>query len=229
MSEINFDNYSDDYNEVLAKSIGFVPGNDRDFFDNFKINCIEALFSVKSQYSILDFGCGIGNLSVLLAKKFTGSKIYGYDVSDKSLLIAQKRNENIQNLFFINDISADQKYDIILGANVFHHVKKNERSSTLKKLMGLLQSGGAIVIIEHNPYNPLTRYIVKRCPFDADAKLISRQEFIKLACGCGLSVNSRKYVLMFPWDFKIFRIMEKLFSQIPFGAQYMLLLAKRPE
>jgi len=226
MGDSIFDKHFADYNKVLAKSLGLTSDDGCDFFDNYKVDFIEGQFTSKSRYRILDFGCGIGKLSVLLAKTFSNSQVFGYDISEKTLLFAQKSNDKIPNLSFINNLSVNQQYDIILGANVFHHVKKSERYSTLKKINKLLQPNGTIIIFEHNPFNPLTRYIVNRCPFDVDAELISRQEFVKLTCHCGLGVKLRRYVVMFPWDFKIFRIIERIFSQVPFGAQYVLLLTK---
>ena len=224
MSKIDFDNYSNNYNEVLAKSLGPFVESNTDFFDSYKINCLEAFFSVKSQYRFLDFGCGIGKLSRLLADKFHESKVDGYDVSAKSLLVAQKQNESISNLSFSNSLDAKINYDVILAANVFHHIKHTEHQSTLQYLKNLLKPTGTIVVFEHNPLNLLTRYVVKRCPFDADAELIQRQQFMNQAIDCGLHVKVSRYVLMFPWKHRFFRRIENIFPQVPLGTQYMLLL-----
>jgi hypothetical protein len=36
-----------------------------------------------------------------------------------------------------------------------------------------LKEDGHFIIFEHNPINPVTRHLVKNCPFDADAVLLS--------------------------------------------------------
>ena len=109
-------------------------------------------------------------------------------------------------------------------ANVFHHVEPIERKETLLKIKMLLKPGGKIIIFEHNPLNPVTRYIVSQCPFDKDAEIILRRKFLKLTADCGLKTDGKKYILFFPWSPKIFRKMEKLLGFMPLGAQYMLVL-----
>lgn len=224
MSKIDFDDYSEKYNEVLAKSVGRLAVSGCDFFDSFKINCIGDLFSSERQYSILDFGCGIGNLTVLLARRFRDSQIYGYDVSSKAVVVAQQKGENIKNLFFMNSLKGGKNYDIILAANVFHHIESSKRISTLQEIKDVLNPGGTVIIFEHNPLNPLTRYVVNRCPFDADAELISLRRFIRQGLACRLNVRYSRYVLIFPWKHHMLRKIEKLFGSVPFGTQYMLLL-----
>ena len=40
----------------------------------------------------------------------------------------------------------------------------------------MLVPGGLCCIIEHNPWNPATRTIVRRCPVDVDAELSTARE-----------------------------------------------------
>lgn len=226
MAKSVFDEKCAEYDKVLDESIGLSIYGGHDFFDNFKIDFIKNLFSNQEKYHVLDFGCGNGRITALLAQAFSKSIVSGYDISEKTIKYARKFNYSIKNLNFIDKLPENQRYDIILVANVFHHIEKTDRSSILKKISRVLHSGGTIIIFEHNPYNPLTRKIVNRCPFDADAELIKRQEFIKLAQSCGLSLKLKQYIVMFPWANKIFRRIEYLFSQIPLGAQYVLFLSR---
>lgn len=224
---VNFDEHAQNYRESLRSSLGPFGKNEA-FFDLYKVYCIKNWVANDNRaYDVLDYGCGIGKLAGLLAKDLRQSNVYGYDTSGKSLSVAKEENAGLKNVYFINDLSGAQRYDFIVVSNVFHHIKPDEHADTLLKIKGFLKPGGKIVIFEHNPLNPLTRYIVSKCPFDADAKLVWRHEFTRLAAACGLEVELKRYILFFPWSSKLFRDLEYLLGHVPLGAQYMLLLTHK--
>jgi hypothetical protein len=79
-------------------------------------------------------------------------------------------------------------------------------------------------IIEHNPWNPVTRAIVKRCPVDADAELLAAREAIRLIEASGFRSLRTDYFLYLPeWLFNKFGALERLLYKIPLGGQYALL------
>ncbi len=55
-----------------------------------------------------------------------------------------------------------------------------------------------MIIFEHNPYNPITRFMVNTCEFDKDAVLLTRKELIKIFINNGFSLIKGKYCLFFP-------------------------------
>lgn len=227
--KVDFDNYSLNYRDVLKKSLGYFGKND-EFFDKLKLFYIEKWAIKYSEVKdILEFGCGIGKLASLLAKKFPHANVYGYDQSKKSLAVAKEENIRNKNISFGDELLEIKKFDLIVISNVFHHIPHKERVPTLTFLKELLKGKGKIIIFEHNPLNPLTCFIVKICPFDVDAELISRYKFIKTAKSCNLKVINKMYILFTPWSLTIFRCLERFLHQIPLGAQYMLLLEKKEE
>lgn len=140
------------------------------------------------------------------------------------MLVAKKENSELKNIYFIDELSEKQKYNFIIAANVFHHIKLAERKDALLKLKKLLKPSGKIIIFEHNPLNPITRRIVKECSFDKDAEIILRGEFIKLAEACDLKTELKRYIVFFPWASNLLRNLEHLLKFVPLGAQYMLVL-----
>ena len=84
-----------------------------------------------------------------------------------------------------------------------------------------MRPGGAVAVIEHNPFNPLTRLAVLRCPFDADAVLISRRKAGRLLQAAGLTEIEGKHFLMFPFANATARKVEGWFAGAPLGAQYI--------
>ena len=162
---MDFDKFCGNYKETLNNSFGIL-GKDT-FFDSYKITCVkDRVAKNDTGYDILDFGCGIGKIAGLLAREFSKSTVYGYDISKECLATAKRQNSGIKNLCFIDNLSNGQKFDLILAAGVFHHIKAKERITILSQLKEILKSGGRIIVFEHNPFNPLTRHIVNRCLFD---------------------------------------------------------------
>ncbi|OHB72172.1 MAG: hypothetical protein A2W17_00910 [Planctomycetes bacterium RBG_16_41_13] len=219
-----FDKDAYRYREMLKSAVSFF-GVEEPFFDYYKVYCLKRwITDCDESYDILDFGCGIGKLTAILAKTFQKSSIYGYDISCASLSVAREASATINNVYFVSDLNGGKRYDFIIAANVFHHIKVEEHSAVLFKMKMLLNNNGKICIFEHNPLNLLTQYIVKRFPFDVDAKLIWRHVFIKKVLLNELKVFAKEYILFFPWRVDLFRKIERFLVHIPLGAQYMLIL-----
>ncbi|MDP3947259.1 MAG: class I SAM-dependent methyltransferase [bacterium] len=227
MTKVDFDEHAGTYRETLNACFAPFGGKDT-FFDSYKIDCIKQWVAADNQaYDILDYGCGIGKITGPLAKEFQQSTVHGWDISRESLRVAREENRELKNIHFIDELSPEQKYNFIIVVMVFHHIKPDERVSVLLEMKKLLKPGGKIVIFEHNPLNPVTRYIVSACPFDADAELILRNKFVALAKLSGFEVEFKRHILFFPWPAKLFRNIERLLRFIPLGAQYMLILAPK--
>lgn len=219
-----FDKDAYRYREMLKSAISCF-GVEEAFFDYLKVYCLKPwITDSDTSYDILDFGCGIGKLTAVLAKTFQKSRVYGYDISYASLSIAREANGTINNVYFVSDLNGENKYDFIIAANVFHHIKVAEHNAVLLKMKMLLNNNGKICIFEHNPANLLTQYIVRRFPFDVDAKLIWRHVFIKKVLLSELKVIAKEYILFFPWRVNLFRKIERFLVHIPLGAQYMLIV-----
>ena len=67
-------------------------------------------------------------------------------------------------------------FDLVLAICVFHHIPPSERPYVMREIHRILRPGGIVAVFEHNPLNPLTRYVVKQCEFDIDAELLSLRE-----------------------------------------------------
>jgi hypothetical protein len=86
-----------------------------------------------------------------------------------------------------------------------------------------LKPKGIFSIIEHNPYNPVTRLIVSRTPVDADARLLTAKETWRLFSDVQAKILARRYFLFLPE--RVYRFagaVERAFEKVPFGGQYAL-------
>lgn len=227
MSDPEFDEFAADYSEILDETVRFA-GEGSAYFDSYKLGCLKQwCISPESDRTVLDFGCGTGSLATHVAAAFPQLTVHGYDISRKSIEAARSKSVEISNLLFFDRLPEKVSYDLIYSANVFHHVPPGSRSDLLKSLGRLLAPGGRIVIFEHNPWNPLTRYVVRTCPFDKGVKLISRPAFVKLARGIEMEAVQKRYIVFFPGCLRLLRSLEPSLGFLPLGAQYVLVLVKR--
>jgi len=220
----DFDQYSENYGQILNKSLR-ISGEKDDYFDRYKLDCLQRWVIPKSRgLALLDFGCGIGKLTQLIARSYPDSTVLGYDISINSIRAAQGKWVELKNCAFDFRLPDSKAFDVILCANVFHHIEKDRRLETVDLLKSRLKADGAIVVFEQNPYNPLTRYVAKTCVFDRDAVLISAGQFAKLATLAGLQLYMKRYIVFFPGIMKFMRFLETRLGFLPIGAQYMILL-----
>lgn len=224
--DADFDQYAEQYDSLMEKSLQGVCSQDSAFFRELKMQYLTALYESMSPPSrILDFGCGGYGLVIDLDQAFPSSTVVGYDVSSKQIEIAQKRFADHPSVSFTSQLPTNQ-FDLIIVANVLHHVPFQDRNTVFNQLCSLLGDSGKLVIIEHNPVNPITRYLVKHCKFDEDAELVRLSGLYDLIREHGLVGCGAHYISLFPWRGKLFRSVERLLRRIPLGAQYMVEIGK---
>jgi hypothetical protein len=80
-----------------------------------------------------------------------------------------------------------------------------------------------LVIWEHNPFNPMGRMLVKMCPFDRDARLLTLNQTKSLFGKNSFRYREHAYVNVFPprWlRLDAASAIEAKLSMLPVGAQY---------
>jgi 2-polyprenyl-3-methyl-5-hydroxy-6-metoxy-1,4-benzoquinol methylase len=101
--------------------------------------------------SILDIGCGRGELGYALAQ--AGAYVTGIDYSRSAISIAEKTFQDAikkDNLDFICDdflqFNFDKKFDRIIATDFIEHVDKKRWELVLQKVAGLLKPRGLFII-----------------------------------------------------------------------------------
>lgn len=222
----NFDKHAENYREKHDKSVE-MSGADSDYFSEYKIIELLKFENSTNALKILDFGCGDGNSSVYIRKHFPNIEIFGVDVSDDSILIANQKN--IKNAIFKtyngDKLSfEDLEFDLVFTSMVFHHIEHKLHEDILKEIHRVLKKGGRFYNFEHNPFNPMTQKVVRECEFDDDAVLLKPSYNKKITNSVGLEVDKLNFTLFFPRHklFKIFLGLEKMLTWCPVGAQYYI-------
>ena len=93
---------------------------------------------------------------------------------------------------------AEGAADLVFSACVFHHIEAQEHVGLMREICRVLAPGGALAIFEHNPVNPVTRYIVATCPFDENAVLILAGDLRQRCQAAGFDKVEVAYTGFFP-------------------------------
>ena len=214
-SEVDkFDDYAARYTDVHAANLK-ATGEAPEYFARYKVDCLKRL-GIGSTASILDFGCGIGNLTTLLTEHF--ARVGGYDPSPESLKRVRERVPKATFFDSPETIPRDE-FDAVVMAGVLHHIPPERRPSVIDAARSALRPGGQLVVFEHNPFNPLTRRAVDTCPFDDDAILLKPSEVRRRLKQAGLSDVHQDYIVFFPAALSWLRRLEPNLGWLPVGAQ----------
>lgn len=218
-----FDDAAAAYNELLNKSLD-ISGERFEYFAEYKIARLKRL-GFGASACVLDFGCGIGNLTELLSRDF--GEVAGFDPSTVSLGEARKR---IPIAAFYDQIEAipQSHFDLAVLAGVLHHIPTVDRVSVLSQVRSTLKPGGMVVIFEHNPLNPLTRRAVDACPFDNDAILLSPGEVRAHLKEAKYEGVCQAFIVFFPKSLSFLRPLEPCLRYCPLGAQTMTTATRHP-
>ena len=137
-----YDKFSGVYDEYLEQEKG----------KRFQFICelIDSLVEDKTQASILDYGCGSGNMGELLVKGFGFKTVDGLDPNEAFLIIAKEKGY-MRKLFKIashEDHSelGEKSYDILFSSGTFFCSPSHPDLSCLSKLCKVVKKGGFILI-----------------------------------------------------------------------------------
>jgi len=220
---VEFDAFASSYNEHLNHSVR-ISGDTSDYFAAYKAAFIARKIAPKGG-KLLDYGCGIGLLAGHLNRRFPKVQIDGFDISQDSVSQIDKRLGQ-QGVFTSDSNVAGHSYDVIVLANVLHHVKPANRGNLLVDIRSRLAENGKLVIFEHNPVNPLTQWAGSQCVFDEDAILLTSRELLRDLRSARLRVVARDFVVFFPRYLAWLRSFEPLLRWCPLGAQYAVIAGR---
>src|SRR5579883_579006 len=186
-----FDHHAREYDEALIKAMP-CGLDENEYFARYKIEHVAAAVHDMSAGRILDFGCGVGRSVRFLADAFPNSELHGFDPSTESIRIAIERFPAARFSADWQDVEK-ARYDVVLAANVFHHIDAKEIPMWLKRCRDVLTPNGRFFLFEHNPFNPLTRYVFERCVFDKDATMIPLARMRESTCAAGMRLIAAEY------------------------------------
>jgi ubiquinone/menaquinone biosynthesis C-methylase UbiE len=218
----SFDQFATNYRQLLHDPIRerFAPGSD--FFLSRKVLLLQRFFDSRKidtqELHWLDVGCGRGDLMLAAGAHFRSAS--GCDVSGEMLRacpeLPTRQQTNPTEIPF-----PDRTFDLATLVCVLHHVPPHHRKMLIDDVIRVVKPGGWLCIIEHNPFNPVTRLIVSRSPVDADAQLLTARQSRKLLAAAACANVRSTYFLYFPESFfRKLQFVERCLAYAPLGGQY---------
>jgi SAM-dependent methyltransferase len=193
-----FDKHADNYSESINRSLEKF-GAKHDFFASHKAQLLMRLLKRHGLQAVncrfLDVGCGTGMMHSYINGQF--ATIDGIDSSQESVRVAAENNPaNCYRSYSGGQLPYDDgTFDVAFAAAVFHHVAPIDRPLLAQGILRVLRRGGLAIIVEHNPFNPVTRHIVNTCELDKDAILLRPAELRKLFSSAGAQSGYTRTVL----------------------------------
>lgn len=222
-----FDQFAKNYRDIIDPAMK-ATGETSDYFAHLKAQKLTEWFPhyIDKNISILDFGCGVGAMTSHIIKYFGQATVYGIDPSQESIRVAQEKlyNVNFRVASGINVGFSEKMFDLVVAANVFHHIPFQEHILCAQEIFRVLKPGGNFIMMELNPYNPGTRYIFNRNPIDRNAQLLVPRYSARLFHEYGKI--QIKYFCFFPALLRKLRFLEAYATKVPLGGLYALLTTK---
>lgn len=224
MQRAEFDRFAEAYIADHTENIK-ITGEDIEYFARYKVEEIRRLWTKRGYRppaTALDFGSGVGASLPHLRSMFPETALTAYDISARSVDIARSRFGDAIDYVVGDSLDAlgDRRFDLIFTSCVFHHIAKAEHVGLFTQLRERLSTDGALVVFEHNPVNPVTRYIVATCPFDENAVLIPAPRLMRRLEAAGFMRTEIRYTGFFPAALSGLRPFEPALAFLPVGAQY---------
>jgi SAM-dependent methyltransferase len=216
-------NYDAALNQGLALS-----GESKDFFIEGRLRFLQkclAKLNAPNPQKCLDYGCGTGAAFPQLQSILHAPQIIGIDISAAELALAQKKFPWAKT-FTPDQTPENLAADLAYSNGTFHHIPPSDRQSALAFIHSRLRPSGLFALWENNPFNPGTRWVMSRIPFDKNAITLSPRESRRRLRNAGFQILRTDFLFYFPKSLRPLRPLEKLLTKLPLGAQYQILAQK---
>ena len=227
-SGAEFDAYATGYHTALDKGLS-LSGEDSTFFAVGRVDWLRHRLQElgHTATAVLDYGCGTGSTAPLLLELPGAQRVVGTDASAALLEIATREQHSDRVSFVPLSTPLTAVADVAYCNGVFHHIPLARRADAVQHIVRAMRPGGVLALWENNPWNPGTRLIMRRIPFDRDAVMVAPAEARRLVTDAGLAVVSTDFRFYFPAPLRRLRPLEPHLRRLPLGAQY-LVLARKP-
>ncbi|MEQ8210154.1 MAG: class I SAM-dependent methyltransferase [Lacipirellulaceae bacterium] len=231
VQQAEFDAYSQEYEAALSQGLKY-SGEGPGYFARKRIEWTARLLERCEGQSaqVLDFGCGVGLATEELNRAFGELDLWGYDPSIQAIARATQQFGGANARFTADETELPAgTIDLAYTNGVFHHIPPAARANALRIVHNSLKPGGWFAFWENNPWNPGTRFVMSRVPFDRDAVTITPPEARGLLREAGFEIERTDAWFIFPKSLAWLRPLESLVHRLPLGGQYLVLARKAEE
>ncbi len=152
------------YHYGFAKKVSDVFFNDR-MIGNLS-NLIAESLGIRGDgknQSIFDAGCGVGDVSAIVAKHYNEAKIYGITISEGQYTIAQKKHPKTDKFCilkgdFENTQFKDDSFDAVFFVDSICHGEGDDKNAAVSEAYRILKPGGRLVVCDVFLQKPKSRW-----------------------------------------------------------------------
>ncbi len=216
---------AENYDAMLQRGIK-LSGESKAFFTRGRLDYLARnLANRPAPTRVLDFGCGVGDSTELLADAFPEAKIVGVDIAAGAIHRASQLRGGERVSFGPPELlDASEPFDACYVNGAFHHVPPPDRLRVMRTIHSAMRPGGVLAVFENNPWSVPARIVMRRIPFDADAVMVGSREVARLAWSAGFTqVIPARYLFVFPKPLAWLRPLEHRLERLALGAQYGVL------
>ena len=217
-----FDEFAGDYSQDLRKGLD-LTGESPDYFAARRVNVVASLRPSAATRTILDFGCGTGGSLGEFRRSYPNATLFGFDPSEESLQVAERYHGDNRTRLIRSMRDLAEPVDLIFCNGVFHHIPPEERAESLATIRSALSPNGQFAFWENNPWNPGTRLVMSRIPFDRNAQTLTVFQAVRLLKQNGFRICKVEHHFWFPRSLGFLRFLEPWMVRIPFAGQYLIL------
>jgi SAM-dependent methyltransferase len=231
---IEFDEYAPSYAAGMENSLKALLGKCADQYIEVKLRWLlrhfPTLRAAGAAVRVLDYGCGTATLLRLMAAAGVRATLIGCDVSSHMLKEAEDRWPEplcaTKPALYLQQAARTPfhagEFDLVVISAVLHHVPPMDRPLVYAELCRVARPDGHIVVFEHNPLNPVTRFVVSRTPIDRGAVLLRAREVASGLTAAGATSVRTRYLMFTPPRMRVPDMLEAQLARLPMGAQYVL-------
>ena len=109
---------------------------------------------VKSGDSVLDVGCGTGEVTLLAKTQARDGKVYGIDPAPEMIAVARRKatRKGLEVDFRVGVIEAlpfpDSSFDVVTSSLMMHHLPEGLKVRGLSEVYRILKPGGCLLIAD---------------------------------------------------------------------------------
>jgi ubiquinone/menaquinone biosynthesis C-methylase UbiE len=110
--------------------------------------------AVRASNRVLDIGCGTGTMVILIKRLHPDTDVIGLDPDPRALARARRKVERARlSILFDQGFSdnlpyPDASFDRVFSSFMFHHLRADDRATTLSEVWRVLKPGGSFHLVD---------------------------------------------------------------------------------
>jgi len=184
----------------------------------------------RREIRVLEVGCGSGANLWMIARE--GFDAHGIDLAPEGISLCAQMLEfwGTQATLTPADMTdvpyPDSHFDAIVDVFSSYCIDEAGFEKFLDEVSRLLKPGGRIYVFEHNPRNPLVRYVIARTPIDENAILLDAREVRHGLLDAARYDVETDYLMFMPPGIGFLAPIDRTLAWLPLGAQYVVAARK---